>query len=169
MSCKNNVKDRVLVIAFIRKLHGIVLKEQLEAVPHRRQLFRKALFATYVDLKDLGHAKAALWIIRRKPKILPGSARRSQNPDPPQEEVLRDNEILLLGRFKEAVDRYRLITDMIHSPEYHSAVSLREAAEAYYKLRALWRAALKNGFEKTAVQMLSKAGFNSKIFYEYQY
>jgi len=67
MACKGNRNKRMLALYFFRRLRRLILLKQKyrEKLNERGlSLLNKAIFSTYLDLKNLWHGKTVLWYIR---------------------------------------------------------------------------------------------------------
>jgi hypothetical protein len=117
MSCQKNPKERRVALALLRRLHRILLVQEIKKKQLNVKglfLLRQGVFATILDLADLGHGKAALWYIRRGPfglrsgKFSPEKAMQfSLKVSLPQETKNRTPDLdLYVARLKAALKVY---------------------------------------------------------------
>jgi hypothetical protein len=116
MSCQKNPRERRVALALLRRLHRILLVQEIKKKQLNAKglfLLRQGVFATILDLADLGHGKAALWYIRRGPfglrsgKFSPEKAVQFSLKVSPQETKKRTPDLdLYIARLKSTLQVY---------------------------------------------------------------
>lgn len=149
MSCKGKPKERVIALALLGRLHSILcLQAECGAnlTEGKKKLLSKAVYATYTDLSELGHKKAALWYAKRKPKKII---------------FLRcKREKALLGKIKSLGKIYIAAHDAAAQKESPEASASKVAA--YSALEEHAKKAVRIGLKKEAADILKSLGLLGK-------
>lgn len=159
-----DAKDRERVLILFNRLRLIILKQEEhkdKLTSEQNLILSKSIFATYLDLNDLGYGKAALWYIRRKPTKL-FSKLRLNMPEGVSVPVAPDP---VMKNLADALFIYRVILDFFNNGGNNPfRISHKEVMRSFAKLKRAWHDAVAAGYKDLSVELLASAGFTPHIF-----